>query len=363
MLNIAYFITSHGFGHASRACAVMLAFQKEMPEIHFHIYGNIPQWFITESGINLFTLHPIETDIGLVQTSPFDIDFTSTLSRLSSFYEQYDTNCAEISEDLLKKRISFVLCDVAIMGISAAEKAGIPSFLIENFTWDWIYENYQSEYPQFSKYVKRITQIIKKADFHYLTEPFCQYPRSLRGITKPISRPSRQNRKTTREQLNIPSSHKIILLSMGGIPDQIQIDASCMNRPGITYIVPGIGSEIKLVENTIFLPHHSIFYHPDLVNCADAIIAKVGYSTIAEAYAANIPMGYIPRYDFPESKFLSEYIEHKLNGVEIKLKEILSGKWVEKIDQLLASPLPASEHINGADQIREWVFTEMKINH
>ena len=363
MLNIAYFITSHGFGHASRACAVMLALQNKLPNIHFHIFGHIPEWFFVESGISQFTLHPIETDIGLIQTSPFDIDFSNTLSRLTGFYEQYDTNVADISEYLLKKQISFVLCDVAIMGISAAEKAGIPSFLIENFTWDWIYENYQHDYPQFSKYAKRITHIIKKADFHYLTEPFCQYPRSLRGIAKPISRPSRQSRKKTREQLNIPDSHKIILLSMGGIPDQIQIDASCINQPGITYIVPGIGSEIKQVENTIFLPHHSTFYHPDLVHSADAIIAKVGYSTIAEAYAANIPMGFIPRYDFPESKFLSEYIVDKLNGIEIKLKEILSGKWSEKIDQLLASPLPEKEHINGADQIMEWVFSEMEINY
>ena len=363
MLNVAYFITSHGFGHASRACAVMLAFQEKLPDIHFYIYGNIPEWFFTESGINHFTLQPIETDIGLIQTSPFDIDFSTTLSRLAGFYEQYDTNVANISESLLKNRISFVLCDVAIMGISAAEKADIPSFLVENFTWDWIYEAYHHDYPAFSQYSKRINQIIKKADYHYLTEPFCQYPRSLRGIAKPISRPSRQSRKETRTQLNIPASHKVILLSMGGIPDQIQIDASCMNQPRITYIVPGIGSEIKQVENTIFLPHHSSFYHPDLVHCADAIIAKVGYSTIAEAYAANIPMGYIPRYDFPESRFLSEYIVEKLNGVEIKLKEILSGKWTEKIDQLLASPLPPKEHINGAEQIREWVFSEMKINH
>jgi hypothetical protein len=363
MLSVAYFITSHGFGHASRACAVMLSLQEKHPDIHFHIFSAIPEWFFIESGIQSYTLHEIESEIGLVQTSPFDIDFHQTTSRLSTFFEQYESNVDFTSAILRKNHVSFVLCDVAVMGISAAEKAHIPSFLIENFTWDWIYENYQDEHAEFAQFAKQIKQIIKKADFHYLTEPFCQYPRSLRGIAKPISRPPRQKPMVTREQLGIPKQNKIILLSMGGIPDQIQINASSMNKPGITYIVPGIGQEIKVEGNTIFLPHHSTYYHPDLVHCADAIIAKVGYSTIAEAYAANIPMGYIPRYDFPESRFLAEYIEAKLNGVEIKLKEILSGKWTEKIDQLLASPMSARQVQNGADQISEWVFNEMNINH
>jgi hypothetical protein len=361
-LRIAYFITSHGFGHASRACAVMQSLQKSIPDIHFYLYTTIPDWFVKESGIVHYNLQSIETDIGLLQTSPFDIDFPSTLIKLSEFQITYGSTVDQLCSDMLKKKIDFIICDVAAMGISVADCACIPSFLIENFTWDWIYDCYKDEYPEFDKYARRIKQTLTKANHRYLTEPFCQYPRSLRGIAKPISRSTRQSAKLTREQLNIPESHKIILLSMGGIPDQIQINASSMNKPNITYIVPGIGETIQHIENTIFLPHHSNFYHPDLVHCADAIIAKVGYSTIAEAYAANIPMGYIPRYDFPESKFLSSYIEDKLNGVEIKLKEFLSGRWVEKIDVLLSSPLDNTPHSNGADQIRDWIFQEMKIN-
>jgi hypothetical protein len=32
-------------------------------------------------------------------------------------------------------------------------------------------------------------------------------------------------------------------------------------------------------QNLVLLPHHSGFYHPDLVNASDAVIGKVGYST------------------------------------------------------------------------------------
>ncbi|MBI9048357.1 MAG: hypothetical protein JEZ00_02975 [Anaerolineaceae bacterium] len=360
--SFAYLITSHGFGHASRACAVMQSLQNKRPDMHFHIYTTIPEWFFIESDIKSFTLHPMETDIGLVQTSPFEIDFDTTLSKLSSFFESYKQQVEQLCIEFHKHDIKAVLCDIAVLGISAAQKLKLPVFLIENFTWDWIYEAYQNEYPAFKPFADTIRNNIKKVKNHYLTEPFCQYPRSLSAIAKPISRPAKQPAHLTKERLGIPDTHKVVLLSLGGIPDQIQINASSMNKTGVTFIVPGIGQEIQKIENTLFLPHHSSFYHPDLVACADAIIAKVGYSTIAEAYASRIPMGYIPRYDFPESKFLSAYSRDKLCGVEIKLNEFLSGRWTEKIDQILQTSLDQSEVLNGAEQISEWILNGVSLN-
>lgn len=50
------------------------------------------------------------------------------------------------------------------MGIVVAQKARVPSVLIENFTWDWVYENYVSaDFPadQHVDYLKRyLSQLI-----------------------------------------------------------------------------------------------------------------------------------------------------------------------------------------------------------
>ncbi len=358
-LELAYFITPHGFGHAARACAVMQAIQRSRPETHFHIYTTVPEWFFYESLNETFTLHSVLTDVGLIQTSPFEIDFPATLDQLSRFFGGYAQIAESIRDEFRVLNIKGVISDVAALGISVAVLAKVPVFLVENFTWDWIYAAYLAEYPAFKPYADAIRETIFSATQHFLTEPFCQYPRSVNRIAKPITRIPTQSSAATRKQLGIALTEKVVLLSMGGIPDQIQINVSCLEKKGVTFIVPGIGSEISREKNTIFLPHHSDFYHPNLVTASDAVIAKVGYSTIAEVVHARIPMGYIPRPDFPESKFLAAYIKDKLGGTEIKLNEFLSGKWSEKIDALLESPINYDSSANGADQLCEWILAAL----
>ncbi len=70
----------------------------------------------------------------------------------------------------------------------------------------------------------------------------------------------------------------------------------------ICFVVPGASFEQlgngEKHQNIIFLPQNSAFYHPDLVNASDAVIGKVGYSTLAEVFHAGVPYGFITRSEF-----------------------------------------------------------------
>jgi len=48
-MRIAYFVTPHGFGHAARAAAVMVALQEIDPTIQFDIFTQVPRWFFQDS--------------------------------------------------------------------------------------------------------------------------------------------------------------------------------------------------------------------------------------------------------------------------------------------------------------------------
>ena len=48
-MRIAYFVTPHGFGHAARAAAVMVALQEIDPAIQFDIFTQVPRWFFQDS--------------------------------------------------------------------------------------------------------------------------------------------------------------------------------------------------------------------------------------------------------------------------------------------------------------------------
>ncbi len=46
---IAYFVTPHGYGHASRAAAVMAALLELDASIRFEIFTQVPAWFFESS--------------------------------------------------------------------------------------------------------------------------------------------------------------------------------------------------------------------------------------------------------------------------------------------------------------------------
>ncbi|HEV7844051.1 MAG TPA: glycosyltransferase family protein, partial [Pyrinomonadaceae bacterium] len=142
---IAYFISPHGFGHAARSAAVMEAACRADEKIRFEIFTQVPEWFFLQSLTHEFGYHSLQTDLGLVQTTPFVVDLRETISRLDEMLP-FDVRLIEsLSRQLIELRCEMVVCDIAPMGIIVAERARLPSILVENFTWDWIYAEYASD--------------------------------------------------------------------------------------------------------------------------------------------------------------------------------------------------------------------------
>jgi hypothetical protein len=96
-------------------------------------------------------------------------------------------------------------------------------------------------------------------------------------------------------------------------------------------------------------------FHPNLVNACDAVIGKVGYSTLAEVYHAGLPFGYIPRQEFRESSRLVEYIAQHMPGLAITPAQFDDGSWLSQLPQLLALPRLTRHAPNGADQAARFI--------
>jgi len=352
--SIAWFITPHGFGHAARATAVMLALQK-LGQFNFHIFTQSPAWFFHESHLTDFTYHTCLTDIGLVQKTSLDEDLPGSLHRLESFYPLDPSVVVNLAEQVKRLECRLIVCDIAPLGIAVAQAAGLRSILVENFTWDWIYEGYLNSEPAFDKYIKILQSLFERADVHIQTEPVC-FQRGVPLTTHPVSRPIRSTRQTIREQLAIPAGQPTLLITMGGIETAFDYITSLNQFPDVCFIIPGGSSaEIRHQNNLRLLPHHSGFYHPDLVAASDAIVGKLGYSTLAEAYAAGIPYGHIPRSRFRESPPLADYVAAKMRGMQISEESYLNGRWIESIPQLISLSVGARPPVNGADQLAGWI--------
>jgi hypothetical protein len=356
---IAYFISPHGFGHAARAAAVMAALHKANPAITFEIFTLVPEWFFAEALPPVYRYHALKTDIGLVQSSPLSEDIPATLRALDAFLPFQNDHIDNIASLLRQTGCRCALCDISPLGILAAKKAGIPAILVENFTWDWIYESYSSDYPGFAKHIAGLREIFRLPDAHILARPFCQPAASPALEVWPVSRTPQKSRKALRTELGLSPQQLVVLITMGGIPESFAAIDHLISFQEVTFIIPGGSTHIEQRQNLILLPHHSSFYHPDLLNACDAAIGKAGYSTIAELFHAGLPFGYFSRAGFRESACLTEFIKMQMQGIQMQGEHISQTTWLNQLPHLLSLPRMERSQPNGAWQIADFLIEEI----
>lgn len=352
---IAYFISPHGFGHAARASAVMSAVYEMDPLVHFEIFTTIPSWFF-DSLESPHTYHPLMTDIGLVQETPLYADLARTIERLNRFIPFEDSEISRLAMKIDRLNCELVICDIAPMGIAVAREAGMRSVLVENFTWDWVYQEYTKHHGRLNHHVDYLGRLFSEADYHVQTQPVCSLkPVDLNAL--PVSRRARIAGDEVRQGLGIPEGAKMVLITMGGVPENYRSLKGLKLPEDLYLVVPGGSNAFRIYDHLITLPHHSKFFHPDLINAADAVVGKVGYSTLAEVYHGGVPFGYIKRAHFRESEILAAYIERHMNGFAIEEENFRTGDWISGVSRLLEMPRIRRKEPNGATQVAEFVYS------
>lgn len=353
---IAFFITPHGYGHATRAAAVMAALHSRFPETRFELFTTCPPHIFVDSLQSSFGYHTLLTDIGMVQTSPLVEDPKATCQRLDSWLPFDNALVDQVARKLEALNCALVVCDISPLGIVAAHRAGLPALLVENFTWDWIYQAYLSKAAGLQAHIDNLGTIFSQADHHIQATPACQTQAGAHQVA-PISRKARISRIQTRRRLNIPEDTKMVLVSMGGVPDTFEFLNQLPAEISPFVVIPGADGMPSPHRRVIPLPAASDFFHPDLMQAADVLIGKVGYSTVAEAYHTDIPFGYILRPDFPESTPLENFICRHLPAKAIDPEAYHSGRWLNELHELLNATRKPRTKENGATAVANFIST------
>lgn len=354
--SIAFFISPHGFGHSARSAAIIQSLHQLEPTLELHIFTRAPRWFFETSLPFAFSYHECLTDIGLVQRSPLEEDLPATLKRLSSFLPFHPEALRKTALELNQLKCQVAVCDISPFGIAAAHAAGIPAVLVENFTWDWIYAGFLDQEPGFEVFITEFKNIFQSVDAHIQTQPVCAPSPAACLVTNPVARPPRISKERIRGLLQIPDGARLVLLSMGGFELEYDfLDRVCTDQD-IWFVVPGGAPETTIRHKLVLLPHHSDYYHPDLVGASDAMVSKAGYSTISEVYYAGIPFGYVSRDAFRESPVLSGFIQQNMAGLEIDGNTFQSGEWMRSIPGLLNLERIERNVPHGADQAAQFIY-------
>jgi UDP:flavonoid glycosyltransferase YjiC (YdhE family) len=349
-VRLAVFVSAHGFGHAARAAALLAALRAREPRLEPTLFTTVPRWFFAESLDFEPGRREEAVDVGFVQRGPLEEDLPATLERLERFWREADGGrTSELADALRSLGAAAVLCDVSPLGLLAARAAGLPSILVENFTWDWIYEGTLDREPRFAPWIARLRGIFDLATLRIQAEPACD-PVASAVAVPPIARRPRTPPAAVRARLGVEPGRTLVLVSLGGIEAR-PAGAERLRLDGTVFVVPGgvgAGEPARRHGDAILLPHRTPIHHPDLVHAADAVVGKLGYSTVAEALAAGTRYAWVPRPGFRESAVLARHVGARLPSLELDPEEFASGAWTARLPALLARPRPAPAAGDGA---------------
>ena len=357
---IACFVSSHGFGHATRIAAILDSLQKSLPNAFFEIYGNTPEWFWKLNLLNPinFRCVQIETDIGLLQNGPFEHDVKQTCNALKHYLNFSNNSFLEVKQRVTQSKIDLILCDISPMGIVIGDQLKIPSILIENFTWDWIYEEFWEEHPVLISHCLSLQEIFRKATIRIQATPTCQdYPDAVK--VNPIFRNCRNPVEQIKMSLGLNKDQDFLLLTTGGITlHKSFIDDFSSTTPVVC--TTNQSSMIKK-RNLISLPMNSGIHFPDLVRASACVIGKAGYGTICECWGTSTPIQAVYRENFKESEILRYFANSNLKHREISLEDFLNKNWDENFPKNRKNQKKHVTITNGSDQVCHTILNFLKL--
>ena len=341
-MSIAFYISGHGFGHASRSIELINALINRHPGLRVLVRTQAPQWLFTRSAHPSVTLAPVEADTGVVQIDSLRLDAVETIRRAREFMAFFDQRVDAEVQFLRAHNVDAVVADLPALGIAAADAAGRPAIAYGNFTWDWIYAGYDGG----ATVARAIGDAYARATMTLRLPMWGGFEtmKNIRDIPF-AARHSAKEPDDTRRALGIPLHERVVLTSFGGYG---VAGASKPAVAGYHVLWPGDVDEGAMYEKG--------YRYEDLVRAVDVVVTKPGYGIISECIANDTALLYTSRGDFREYPVLVAEMPKYLRCEFIEQEDLFSGNWKPALDRLLEQPGRPKPATNGAQLAAEIVM-------
>ena len=336
-MTVVFYISGHGFGHASRSIEIINALVERRPDARIIVRSQAAPWLFSLSARPGVALEPLPCDTGVVQIDSLHLDERKTIDDARAFMATMRDRVASEASRLRELKADLVIADLPPLGIAAAHAVGLPAIASGNFTWDWIYAAYEGG----AGVAESIAEIYRNTTLALrlpMWGGFATMP-SVRDVPF-VARHSTREPEAVRRALGYSPHERLVLLSFGGYGLRFDADAFSALK-GYRIVDPE-----KLDERGLYAAG---FRYEDLVRAVDVVLTKPGYGIISECLANDTALLYTSRGHFVEYHVLVAAMPRFLRCAFIGHDDLFAGRWQPHLDALLAQPAPPeSPATNGA---------------
>jgi L-arabinokinase len=355
---LVFYISGHGFGHASRSLEVIDAIARRSSGMPVAVRTATPAWFLNDGTDRPIDVATVDVDTGVVQIDSLRLDEEETARRAARFYADFGTRVEAEAALLRKLAARLVVGDIPPLAFAAAAEARVPSVALGNFTWDWIYESYAT----FEDRAPGVLQIIRNAyaqATHALRLPLHGGFGSLAGVVRDIpliARHSPLGRANARRVLGLSSHERVVLASFGAYGAVLPY-ADIAAGASFTLVVTDAESPEDHSTQPARLrryPRRALqrlgVRYPDLVAAADVVVSKPGYGIVSECIANGTALLYAFRGHFAEQDVFVAEMPRLLRCRSLSDETLRGGRWNDEVEALLGQEAPPQRlRSDGAD--------------
>lgn len=347
---IAYYISSHGFGHAARSAIVLGELARDY---ELFITSEIPEAYY-RTVVPAFHFRSAPVDTGCVQADFVTVDQGRSFKNLADLLSRAEEISRRETTWLRDNAIDLVISDAPSIPLKAAAEARLPSIVMSNFTWYDIYSGFEDA-PQHSGLISTLRE-------HYACATLQVAPQMHVDNTV------------------IPRREEVGLLSLPGenIRDRIARHAprEYARRPHILIYLGQYDSTsfhwagLAEMEEYLFLTRDPVpsgagspnlmvldetFRFPDLIASSDLVVTKGGYSTLATAFVHGVPVLTCERTDFKEFEAVRAYLLGNEIGIILDVRPFYGAKWADSIKKALNLTVKDKVRLNGEREIHDLI--------
>ena len=366
---LVYYISGHGFGHASRSIEVISALLDRAPDLPIIVRSAAPRWLFDLTVRGPFTFAPLDTDPGVVQKDSLSLDAAETIRRADAYVRDLPALAAEQAAFLREHDAAFVMADIPPLALEAARLAGVPAMALGNFTWDWIFR----DYPGGAAAADALGEVYRRGQRAFRLPLHGGFETIPEVIDLPfIARHARHDAADTRRRLGLPDG-PLALVSFGGYGVS-GIDLDALSRTtGWTLLVsasvPFGPDRVPLAQVATRGALHPLdepamyamgLRYEDVVAAVDVVVTKPGYGIISECVANDTALLYTDRGHFIEYDVLVAEMPRYLRCAYLPQAALLTGHWQDALDALAsAPPAPPAPRVDGAAVAADWIRQQL----